>query len=230
MTLPEEIVVTWLLNSAPDPQRGVHLPASVATIGALRDSVHAHGRHLVVLHDCLAADDDAQTTFVRCDPGGNPYWRRWELVVELLLRPDVFDVVRKVWCVDGTDVEMLADPFPHTEMGRLYVGSEDAYLGQPVDGGTPTWLRNHCPSVARWLERHADLPVLNVGTVGGSVCDVLELAIAISDHEPWGDDYEMGVFNLLVRERWAGRFVTGHPVHTPFLRNERTPGAWWRHK
>lgn len=228
MPAPEDVVITCLLTAVPDPQRKEYLPSDVAVIDELRRSVHRHGRRLIVLHDCLDEPDDELTTFVRVPKGGNPYWHRWRVIEAYLQRHA--DELRFVWCVDGTDVEMLNDPFPHMEFGDIYVGSEDAQLGTPPDGGTPTWLRGHCPSFTAWFAANPDEHVLNVGTVGSSCHWVMLLASLLEGREFDGDDYEMGAFNWLMRTTFASRLVTGHPVHSKFLANDRRSSAWWRHK
>lgn len=225
-----DVVITWLLNAVPDPQTDERLPADVELLGALRRSVHSHGRHLVVLHDCLDEPNDDLTTFARCEPGGNPYWRRWALVGEFLrTRPRI----TRVWCVDGTDVLMLNDPFPQMAPGGLpdvlYVGSEDKHFGDGSD--TDQWLRHHCPAFVEWFDRSEGDQVLNVGLVGGPATFVRQLAKFLAQAERTGDDYEMGAFNAYLRGMLSPPFVTGRPVHTPFLGWVTSdPECWWAHK
>ncbi len=218
-----DVVITWLLTGVPDPQRGTHLPSTVDTVGELRASVRGHGRHLVVLHDCLDEPDDDLTTFARVPVGSNPYFYRWRVTAWWL---EAHPEVERVWCVDGTDVEMLNDPFPHMEPGRFYVGSEEKTYRHPDTG---PWLRQHCPSVVPLLDQHPDQRILNVGTFGGDRGDVLEVARALADAEGDGDDWELGVFQSLMLTRFPDH-VTGPPVHTRFLAGERVSDCWWRHK
>lgn len=215
------VVLTHYLNAVPDPQRRTRLPADAGPLKVLRDSVAAHDRHLVVLHDCLDERDSGNTTFVRVPPGGNPYWYRWHLSRDWL---DAHDVDR-VWCVDGTDVEMLHDPFRHMHPGTLYVGSEPCNIG----GRAGPWLAQHGRSVRGWLADHGNLPVLNLGLVGGDRDIVRAVCAALADREADGDDYEMPAFQRLVHEDWPDH-VTGPQVHTVFRAMDRDSPAWWRHK
>ena len=233
--IPADVVITWVLAAVPDPQRKGQaidrIEANSSVIATLRESVHAHGRHLVVLHDCLDDADDELTTFVRCPPGGNPYWRRWWLTYQWLHLHAIH--VDRAWCVDGTDARMLNDPFPHMAPagfpGVLMVGSEDKYFGDGSD--TDQWLHHHCPSMTAFFDRHEGDQVLNVGLVGGTVDDIAVLALKLAACELSGDDYEMGAFNAVVRGVSAPPFVTGAPVHTPFLSWATSdPECWWAHK
>ena len=228
--IPADVVITWVLAAVPDPQTDKHIEANSSVLATLSESVHAHGRHLVVLHDCLDDADDELTTFVPCPPGGNPYWRRWWLTWAWLR---LHREVTRVWCVDGTDVRMLNDPFPHMVPAGfpsvLMVGSEDKYFGDGSD--TDQWLRHHCPSQATFFDSKKGEQVLNVGLIGGRAIDVEMLAYELWTREVSGDDYEMGAFNAVLRSVVAVPFVTGAPVHTPFLSwATADPECWWAHK
>lgn len=217
-----DVVLTWLLNSVPDPQRRTTLPGDVSVLKVLRDSVAAHDRHLVVLHDCLDEHDGQLTTFVRRPPGGNPYWYRWRLTADYLAdHPEI----ERVWCVDGTDVEMLHDPFPHMQPGALYVGSEPSSLSGPAG----PWLRQHGASARKFIDDNPHLGVVNVGIIGGDRATVLDVAERLADLESTGDDYEMGAFQQLIHTEYPDH-ITGPMVHTVFRAHDRTAAAWWRHK
>jgi hypothetical protein len=221
--MPADIVLTWLLNATPDPQRGTRLDGDVSLLAVLRDSVHRHGRHLVVLHDCLGEKGDAQTTFVAVPSGGNPYFHRWRVTADYLTaHPEI----ERVWTVDGTDVEMLHDPFPHMAPGVVYCGSDPTSLS-----GTPeaAWLATHCPSTRTWQQRHKALTMLNVGTIGGDRATVLDIATQLAAAEVDGDAWEMGAFQRLMYEQHPDH-VTGPMVHTVLRANDRNSPAWWRHK
>lgn len=217
-----DVVLTHLLNAVPDPQRRRVLPADVGLLAVLRDSVNAHGRPLVVLTDCLDEPDDDGATFVRVPPGGNPYFYRHRLSAMWL---DNHPEVARAWCVDGTDVEMLHDPFPHMTPGTVYVGSEPSLIGGPAG----PWLIQHGRSVTGWLRANAGLPVVNVGLIGGDRADVQAITAELAAREADGDDYEMGTFQQLIHDDYP-EHVTGPLVHTVFRANDRSAPAWWRHK
>lgn len=223
------VVLTHLLTGVPDPQRGRRWKPDPGIVGALRESVERHGHQLVVLTDCLTEGSDTLgvgagwTTFVRVPPGGSPYWYRWDLSASWLgAHPDVL----WAWCVDASDVEMLNDPFPHMRPGLLYAGSEERTLGHP---GSRDWIVKGDPSVAEWVDARPGLPVLNMGTLGGHRDMVLEAAEALTARNH-GQPWELGAFQQIGYEQFAGRLVTGPMVHTRFLAQEHDSLAWWRHK
>lgn len=213
-----DLVVTWLLTAHPDPQRGHRWAADPAEV-TVAESVVAHGHHLVVLHDCLDAPPLGPVEWVRVDGlPPNPYFGRWDAVAWLLARRDA----ERVWCVDASDVEMLADPF--AEMGdALHIGSE------PTTVAAQPWVADHHPDHAGWVEANGDRVLLNPGLVGGPAGLVAEFAQAVADWWPTADLTDVARANKVARDLPAG-VVTGHPVHTPFRSYEATPGAWWRHK
>jgi hypothetical protein len=218
-----EVVLTCLLTAEPDPQRGRRWPAHSGCLATLRASVARHERHLVVLHDQLGDRDEGLTTFTPVPPGGNPYWMRWVHYADWIARhPDV----QWVWCVDGTDTEMLHDPFGRMQPDRLYVGSEP----NPIGGRTGEWLvRGASPAVRDWLARHAGLPILNMGLLGGHRDVMLEACGALGARA--GESlWELGAFQQVGYEQFAGRLVTGPLVHSVFNANDRESLAWWRHK
>ena len=177
---------------------------------------------LVVLTDCLDGPDKGRVSFVRVPPGGNPYWYRWRVAADWLeAHPDV----DRVWCVDGTDVQMLHDPFPRMADGVFYVGSEPSTFS----GRAGSWLRAHCPWIRQYLDEHPDFVVVNCGLVGGSRADVVDVVGAMAELEAVGGPFDMGAFQWLVHE-CRPEYVTGPVVHTVLRADDRHGAAWWRHK
>jgi len=218
-----DAVITWLLNSTIDPQRHRHLDPDPHQLDILRDSVNGHGRHLIVLHDCLDEDDDPVTTWVRLPPGGNPYFYRWTATADYL---DAHPEIDRVWCVDGTDTEMLHDPFPHMHPGRWYVGSEPNTFNHPQVG---PWLTGSCPSAAEFIWGRPTHTILNMGILGGDARRVKDIARTLGSREGSGDQWEMGTFQVLAYTDHPD-FITGPMVHSLFKATERDALAWWRHK
>jgi hypothetical protein len=224
--MSRNLVISVYVNAAVDPERNQRLSADAArATSSLVDTVHSHGREVVILSDCAEGGP-----FVRVEPrpDANPYFHRWRLIRDYLAPRD--DIAR-VFCVDATDVEMLADPFPHMEPGRLYIGSEVERLGTPFDGPAQKWYRRASPLFEPWVAKHAELPMLNCGLVGGEPGTIMRLI------DDWlllealgGQRNDMAAFSFLMYERYADQFVTGHPVHTQYKAHQRTPGAWWKHK
>lgn len=218
-----DVVLTWLLNATVDPQRQAHLPADPGLLSELRDSVHGHGRTLTVLTDCIDLPDDGGTTWVKVPPGGNPYFYRWTCVADYL---DAHPEATRVWCVDGTDTEMLHDPFPHMQPGCWYVGSEPWTFNHNEVG---PWLAGSCPSAAEFIHAHPSHTVLNMGILGGDAERVKTIARTLGSREGSGDQWEMGTFQLVAYVDNPD-FITGPMVHSKFKAMERDALAWWRHK
>lgn len=215
-----DAVITTVLNRAPDPQRGTHMPpCSQDVLSELYESTRRHGRELVVLYDTTSVVGDADgISFVRVDTEGiNPYFERWWVIAEHLATVD-YD---RVWCVDATDVEMLHDPFPPMVDGWVYAGSE------PVTSISAAWLRDNHPHTEVQIDGQR---MFNAGLIGGNSEDVAEVAAAIVALTNDADLTDMAAFNVVLSER-GDSVQSGHPVHTEFRANDRhNPTAWWRHK
>lgn len=217
---PTDVVITTLFSAVADPQRpGTQFPADSTLLDTLAASLTGH--HLVVLHDQLDDVGRPGVTFAQVPTGANPYFQRWESIHQWLTdHPEV----GRVWCVDGTDVEMLHDPFPEMIPGVLYVGSEPEIVGLP-------WLANNHPSVQPFIDSHAELCLLNAGLCGGDRATVMAFIDDLRRMDPGDDMTDMGAFNETAWTRHGARLITGGKVHTRFRAEDRTnPFAWWRHK
>jgi hypothetical protein len=228
-----DVVLTCLFSGKIDAQRGRRTQPKVAALTPLIKSVGA--RNLVILHNELGRDgEDGSLTWVETEAPASPYRERW-LRPWLWLRdhPDVHNV----WIVDATDVEMLHDPFPHMESGRLYLGTEPKTIADE-------WLARNHPDKATLalVESQPSRQLLNCGTVGGDRETVLAFLHDIV--KAWGDNSiaqflgedvdlgttEMGVINVLGWTKWADRLEIGPQVNTVFKRDERNDFSWWKHK
>jgi hypothetical protein len=212
-------VLTSLLTSTPDPQRGVKWPADPAPLGALLGSLT--NCDPVVFVDELEPPD---RRFVIVPPGGNPYTYRWHLVRDWLVdNPDA----GFVWAVDGSDVEMLREPWGEMCPGVLYVGSEP----HPVRN---QWMIHFHPASHNFIAAHSNHRLLNSGIAGGDRDTLLDFTTRLCrrlDEVAGVDAYDMGAFNEVGWTEFAARMVTGERVHTIFRLDDRTNRfAWWKHK
>lgn len=230
-----DVVLTSLLTGRPDPQRGRRMAADVTLLQALRSSLQRAGRHLVVLHDELDTPDTEHTTYERVPTGAQPYFQRWISMLQWLRQhPEV----RWVWCVDGTDVELLHDPVPHMQPGRLYVGSEYQVVGCD-------WMRrNHrADSLGPFFDEHQEHQLLNAGLVGGDRATVMAFLQRIVRyyHDNAADQFlrreshdlgvgDMAAFNRVAWEEFADRLVFGPQINTVFKAEQRNDFSWFRHK
>ena len=210
-------VLTTLLTSKPDPQRGVKWKPDPSLLDGLLGSVV--GAEPVVFVDEI--DDDR---FIKVPSGGNPYTYRWRLVRDwLTAHPDA----GFVWAVDGTDVVMLREPWPEMHPGVLYVGSELTPVGNE-------WLVHHHPATHGFIREFKNHRLLNSGIAGGDRDTLLEFTTVLCarlDEIGNRDLFDMGAFNQTAWMRFAGRMVTGERVHTVFKLDEQdNTFAWWKHK
>lgn len=228
-----DVVITTLLTSNPDPQRGTKMAASPDMLAKWADSLRLCGR--VALVDELRTSPTDVELYPVPDVSMNVYFRRWlHIWQHLRAHPEY----RFVWCTDGTDVEMLRDPWGEMEAGKVYVGSEPKTYAD-------LWARDKHPEriYQDFLERHRNDLMLNAGLLGGKREDVMAFAHAIvrlfyriESYRFWkmekaaaaiGDMIAFGI----VAKSFGDRIVTGPLVHTVF----RTEGtgkeyAWWQHK
>lgn len=226
----DRAVVTTLLNGGGDPQRPRAKGLVGADLAVLKDSVTKHvGLPLRALSDAGISDAEVCTMGVT-----SPYIQRWISYLEWLR---VNDWVRLVWFVDGTDVELLRNPFD-LEPGKLYIGSEPTTVGSG-------WLWKNARVRELTLE-HGEHQLLNAGLVGGHRDVVMEFIHAIV--KAYFDDQialshkkvphaltdqvnDMGLLNVVaLRPEWRERLVFGPAVNTEF--KSEKPNSWsrFRHK
>jgi hypothetical protein len=219
------LVVTTLLTSHVDPQRGDRWPSDISLLDELLDSLAAHDVAAVVLHDRPLHTDRDGVELVAVAAGGNPYFHRWKVIADLLVSPSYRNLIGDdaVWCVDGTDVVMLRPPFSAMTPGALHIGSECSTLSDP-------WLAPNHPSVRELVAANPDGILYNAGVLGGDRAHVLRFAACLAACDPGQDMTDMGVINDLAHI-WPELLVTGEPVHTRFKGYEHDhASAWWRHK
>lgn len=208
-------VVTTLLCSAPDPQRGVHWQPDGRLLDTLAGSITC--ADLTVLTDSAIFPLSVRQEHVPAGP--NPYHHRWTVIADWLATCDA----EWVWCVDATDVEMLREPWGHMEPGVIYCGSEEG------ETWSNPWMVEHHPSIR---DVAADQPLMNAGLLGGGLSTVRAFcAVMLSELALSPDDVtDMAAFNrALGLGCWP--VVTGPQVHTRFRHEQRDhPTAWFRHK
>ncbi|MDM3280775.1 glycosyltransferase family 2 protein [Citrobacter sp. Ce104] len=227
------VVITALLTSQNDPQRQRRMKASAEFVQGWASSVR--GADAVVLADELETAPRGASIVRVPTLSMSPYFARWLYTYQYLrANPDITNV----WCTDGTDVEMLREPWAEMQPGKIYVGSEHKTYS---DG----WMKanHHGKAYSDFIEQHRDEPLLNAGLLGGSRTDVMEFAhliirqhYLIESHRFWKMEtapatlVDMGAFGMAAKS-FGNRIVTGPLVHTIF----KTDGfgkelAWWKHK
>ncbi|WP_413730802.1 glycosyltransferase family 2 protein [Sodalis sp. RH22] len=227
-----EIVITTLLTSLADPQRGQKLPASAALLSAWAASINGDA---VVLADELETPPDGAELVRVAKVDMNVYFRRWLHIFQYLREHPEY---RFVWCTDGTDVEMLHSPWDEMEPGKIYVGSEPKTYADE-------WATKFHPErlYAEFIAAHKHEPMLNAGLLGGLRDDVMEFAhhiirlfYRIESYRFWKTEQagtaigDMLAFGIVAKS-FGDRIVTGPRVHSVF----KTEGigrefAWFKHK
>ncbi|MGV4179613.1 glycosyltransferase family 2 protein [Citrobacter braakii] len=227
------VVITALLTSQNDPQRQVRMKASPELVQAWATSIR--GADAVVLADELDTAPKSANLFKVSPLSMSPYFARWLHIYQYLRAHPEY---RLIWCTDGTDVEMLREPWAEMQPGKIYVGSEHKTYADE-------WMKanHHGKAYSDFIEQHRDEPLLNAGLLGGSRTDVMEFAhriirqyYLIESHRFWKMEsapstlVDMGAFGMAAKS-FGDRIVTGPLVHTIF----KTDGvgkehAWWRHK
>ena len=227
------VVITTLLTSQPDPQRGLKIRPVPNLLSAWANSIS--GADAVVLADELTEAPPGAQLVVVPDVAMNVYFRRWLHIYHYLRDHPEYHFV---WCTDGTDVEMLHTPWDEMAAGKVYVGSEPKTYAD-------AWARQNHPEkpYQDFLNEHRHDVMLNAGLLGGKRKDVMAFAhgivrlyYRIESNRFWkkeqagaavGDMIAYGI----VAKSFGDRIVTGPQVHTVF----KTDGigkeaAWFRHK
>lgn len=228
-----DVVITSLLTGQPDPQRGAVIKPDASLLSAWASSIR--GADAVVLADQLGNAPAGASLVSVPALQMSPYFARWLHIYQYLRAHPEY---RFVWCTDGTDVEMLHEPWAEMEPGKIYVGSEPkTYSDQ--------WMHqnHHGKAYADFLREHRNSPLLNAGLLGGCRADVMDFAHQIvrlhylsESHRFWDKGktpatlFDMGAFGIVAKS-FGDRIVTGPKVHTIF----KSDGigkefAWYRHK
>lgn len=228
-----DVVITTLLTSQPDPQRGSRMQPDPAELTTWAKSIL--GADAVVLADQLTSAPDGAQLVTVPDVAMNVYFRRWLHIWQHLRDHPEY---RFVWCTDGTDVEMLCAPWEEMEAGKLYVGSEPKTYAD-------AWAKQNHPEriYQEFIEQHRNDVMLNAGLLGGTRADVMAFAhgiirlyYRIESYRFWKKEQagaavgDMLAFGIVAKS-FGDRIVTGPRIHTVF----KSDGvgkeyAFWKHK
>lgn len=234
----EDVVLTALLTQGPDPQRGTKMSSSESMVKALHDSLSFTGRFVLAHTDMAHEGKLPYAEKWKVTQYGNPYFDRWVHYYQWLRdNPKT----RFVWCVDATDVEMTRNPFPEMEEGTLYMGYEPTTLRDE-------WMNDHHPdeTLQKFMKDNANLPLLNMGVVGGDRETVMEFSQRVIKF--YFDDYidfiygwetkrafdkisgDMATGNYIARTFFDGRISSGPHITNVFKSGKKSDVAWFAHK
>lgn len=212
-------VITCLLTAGTDPQRGKPPAAEYASIKTLHESVERHtDAEFILIRDNPVKNLPESVTDVSVRPFSSPYLDRWQHYLQALRdRPDITHAA----LVDGTDVDLLRDPFPLIPEGKIICGEEHQVTGCE-------WMRKNHPwkPCQAAIDRHAEEQLLNAGVTIGARADLIdfchEMVRLISDHaldvfykrrEAGQMFSDMGFYTMTARGKLAAR-VTHGPAYT----------------
>lgn len=228
-----DVVITTLLTSQPDPQRSSRMQPDPTALTTWAKSIR--GADAIVLADQLTSAPGGAQLVTVPDVAMNVYFRRWLHIWQHLRDHPEY---RFVWCTDGTDVEMLREPWGEMQPGRVYVGSEPKTYAD-------AWAKQNHPEriYQEFIEAYRNDVMINAGLLGGARADVMAFAhgiirlyYRIESYRFWKKEHagaavgDMLAFGI-VAQSFADRLITGPLVHTVF----KTEGvgkecAWWKHK
>jgi len=231
---PVNVVLTSMLTEAVDPQRGTRLQPTPDMLSVWANSIK--GGNAVIVADHLPKAPQGAEIKKVLPSNHNPYFLRWLHIYQWLREhPEV----QWIWATDGTDVEMLAEPWSHMKASKLYVGSEHKTLADQ-------WMFSNHPAshLQSFLKDNADRLMLNAGLVGGDRRTVMGFAHDMVSDWQWlaarrfwnvertGNEIgDMATFNYVAYTKWADRIETGPRIHTVFKgEGVGREYAWFRHK
>ncbi|MBF4165668.1 glycosyltransferase family 2 protein [Enterobacter hormaechei] len=227
------LVITTLLTSQPDPQRGGKMKPDPRALQVWADSIS--GALPIVLADELKESPTGAGLFEVPLVDMSPYFARWLHIYQFLRSHPEYHLV---WCTDGTDVEMLREPWTEMEPSKIYVGSEHKTYADE-------WMKanHHGKAYSDFIQQYHDEPLLNAGLLGGRREDVMEFAhriirqyYLIESRRFWKMEtapatlVDMAAFGMAAKS-FGDRIVTGPRIHTVFKTNGfGKEVAWWKHK
>ncbi len=228
-----DVVITTLLTSQPDPQRGSRMQPDPTALTAWAKSIR--GADAIVLADQLTSAPGGAQLVTVPDVAMNVYFRRWLHIWQHLRDHSEY---RFVWCTDGTDVEMLREPWGEMQPGRVYVGSEPKTYAD-------AWAKQNHPEriYQEFIEAYRNDVMINAGLLGGTRADVMAFAhgiirlyYRIESYRFWKKEHagaavgDMLAFGIVAKS-FGDQIVTGPRIHTVF----KSDGvgkeyAFWKHK
>ena len=233
----ENIILTCFFTKVKDTQRENESPMK-ADKGLLKQLIDSmKGQRLIVLTDCFKSEKEDSVEYVEVETSlNNVYFQRWVSYYQYLLQNR--EKINWVFIVDGTDVQMLNNPFSSMEAGKLYAGDEAEKTGCE-------WLEKYHPHkmIQNFIKQNENKVLLNAGLIGGDVEVIISfinkfLAFyfqSVSDSyfykdRPDSGVYDMGLFNYIARTHFNDRLVHGTVVNTVFKDYKPNNVSFFQHK
>jgi glycosyltransferase involved in cell wall biosynthesis len=220
----KNILLTCYFTGVKDPQRNEKWKPDTEPLQALIKSLKQ--TKLIVFHDCFDVEDTDKVKYIKVDASLSPYFQRWVTYRDWLMQNK--EEYGGVFCIDGTDVEVLKEPFWNELGDMIWTGDEDELMGCQ-------WMVNHnkVPVLSDFVQKNKHRQLLNAGILGGKVETVIEFIRQMVDFMTFEDagQIDMGLFNYMAYSNWEGKIRTGRQVCTKFKAEEKNNQiAFFKHK
>ena len=234
-TKPRNVVMTCLLTSNPDPQRGVKWIPKFESIQKWYESIDVRSKVLFAdeFQGILTPSDLEVVEVLPSEK--NVYFARWQHVYNYLRKN--LDI-EFCWATDGSDVEMWNSPWEEMVPGTLYLGYEPQTLRNE-------WLHTYHESL-KFKDTAGKFPhksLVNPGVVGGDRETVMKFAHKMMQyHDDMLSDifWQRGPRNPDIGDMAAVQAVSldfnvmANPQVVTVFKGyqERIDNdfSWWRHK
>lgn len=216
----KNLVLTCYFTTLIDPQRGTKWQYDGGATNALYWSV-PNGVDFRCLYDHSKIFELPMVSYK--PKHDNPYMAKWIAFLDYIIAHPEYD---NIFMLDGTDTEVLVNPFPHIDRSMLYAGDENGTLNNQ-------WLKNHHPNYLSFIDRNKYKKIYNSGILGGNRDIVLEflneMCNTIKNDNSLTD---MSAFNYTLHELFKDRVVSGRKVNTVFKSFDKVNklGSWIKHK
>ena len=214
-------IFTTYFTGEKDPQRPYSWkPDDFELIKEFYNSVIKHDLYCYILHDNLSKEfiekyTTDKITFIRVNKIKlNAVDYRWQLYFNLL---NELKDIKKVFCLDISDVVILKDPFKLVKANNLYIGDE---MCKNIEN---SWMINRYNMIKDITSVPQDImlkPVLNCGILGGTrkvMLDVTKkMAKILEDANITHTTVDMVAANVVAYVNYPENIIHGSPLNTKY--------------
>jgi glycosyltransferase involved in cell wall biosynthesis len=218
----KNLVLTCYFTTLIDPQRGTKWDFNPNALNDLKHSI-PNNTDFRALVDTKAIRMGGVLEVYSLPKHENPYMAKWIAFRDYIVAHPEYD---NIALLDGTDTEILNNPFPHIDREKLYCGDEPGTLNNQ-------WLRNHHPQYIEFLNKNMRTPILNAGVIIGHRMLLLEFLDKIIERIPLDHSMtDMTLYNYTLRTHFNDKIVSGRKVTTVFKAFDKVNrlGSWIKHK
>lgn len=221
------LLITTYFTKIKDPQRNINFEESITSLMPLINSIK--NTKLVILTDSLEEVTGNNYSIIKVNTSlENPYFQRWFSIYEYLEKIDKPDYI---FCIDGTDVEVLKNFDISVIEDKLVVGDE-----RPYNYKTNPWIQvlHKSPIIQNFCIKNINNKILNAGILGGKFETVMSFLLKFKENyeliSPNLEYTDMGLFNYVIYSFFQDDLLTGEIVNTEFRKNEYNDISWFKHK